>query len=157
MRRLKAGVAAVVALSIPVSAAWIGVAQMGSAGAASAIACKGLTGSVTGDITISKCTPSGGAGYKDGVANAESLVSGGGEITWFSSKATTTVKLGTPKTVTPNKCPKGATEYAVTGSVTAASTKGTGIPAVGDSVAGEACVDLSSDAMSIVKGTSFTL
>jgi hypothetical protein len=158
MHRLKAVVATAVALSIPASVAWIGVAQVGPAAAASTIQCKGLSGAVTGTITISKCKPSGKKGYKSGTGSPTSMIApAGGKITWSNSGATTTVKLGAPTAVTPNVCTGGATEYAVSGTVTAASTTGVGIPAVGDAVTAKACVASGTEAMTLVKKTTFAL
>ena len=97
MRRLFTVAAAAVALSIPASVAGVGLVSSGSAFAASGITCKSLKGTITGKITIGKCTPPrrrGAKGYKTATALATSLATGG-TITWSSSGANTTVTLST--------------------------------------------------------------
>jgi hypothetical protein len=153
MRRFVSAAAAVLALSIPLTAATVGFA--GTAGAVSKITCTSLKGTITGTVTIGACTPSGGPGYKTASGSAASLA-GGGKITWKTSKATTTIGNTSAKQVTPNKCPAGSTEYAFTGKVTAASTKGVGIPAKGDAVSAKACVSAAGN-ITILKGTTMKL
>jgi hypothetical protein len=153
MRRLLTVAATAVALSIPLSVATVGLA--GTAGAAtSSVTCTGLTGTISTTVTISKCTPSGGKGYKTASAPASSLASGG-NLTWSKSKATTTIGDSSVKVVSPNKCGT-STEYSFTGKVTAASTKGTGIPKKGDAVKALACVS-SAGAISLLPGTTMKL
>jgi hypothetical protein len=154
MRRLLTVAAAAAALSIPASVASVGLVSSGSAFAATGITCKGLAGTITGNITISKCTPSGGAKYATASAPASSLATGG-KITWKSSGATTTVSL-TVTSPGKGKCAAGSTEYDATGKVTAASTKGTGIPAVGQKTAAKTCVSAAGK-ITLVPATSFSL
>jgi hypothetical protein len=153
MRRLLTVAAIAAAISIPASVATLGVA--GPAFAASSITCTSLKGSDSGAVTIGKCSPSGGKEYKTASGTAASLATGG-TITWKSSKATTTI--GDTSTSSPGQggCKKGSTEYDFSGKVTAASTSGVGIPAVGDSVSARACV-ASNGKLSLVKGTSMAL
>jgi len=161
MRRLTAAVATAIALAVPTSVASLGMA--GTAGAAastvaaksSAVTCASLKGTITGSVTISKCSPSGGAGYKSATAPSSSLA-GGGNLTWSKSGATTTIGDTSASTVTPNKCGTKGTEYSFTGKVTAASTKGKGIPAVGSAVKALACV-ASSGSVTLLKGTTIHL
>ena len=157
MRRLLTVAAAAAALSIPLSAATVGLA--GDAGAATAatssITCKGLSGTITTTVKVSKCTPSGGKGYKSATGSAGSLASGG-NLTWSSSKATTTVGDTSAKQVTPNKCGTAGTEYSFTGKVTAASTKGKGIPKKGDAVKALACVS-ATGSITLLAGTTMKL
>ena len=155
MRRLLTVAAAAVALSIPASVASVGLVSSGSAFAATKITCKGLAGTITGNITISKCLPSGGTGYKSASAPASSLASGG-TITWKASGATTTVSLSVT-TPGKGKCAVGSSEYDATGSVTAASTTGKGIPAVGQTTSAKTCVNPTTGKITLVPGTSFTL
>ncbi len=160
MRRLTVVVPTAIALA-SLSAAGFGVA--GTAGAAagtaaakkSGITCSSLKGTISSTVTISKCSPSGGAGYKSATAPAVSLAEGG-NITWKSSGATTTVGDSSVSDVTPNKCGTKGTEYSFKGKVTAASTKGTGIPAVGNSVKALACVS-SAGAITLLPGTTIHL
>jgi hypothetical protein len=147
MRRLLAVAAIATAISIPASVATVGFA--GPAFAASGVTCTGLKGTDSGTVTISKCTPSGGKGYKSASGAAASLATGG-TITWSKSSATTTIGPGQ------GGCKKKSTEYDFSGKVTAASTTGTGIPAVGDSVSARACVT-SAGKLSLVKGTVMDL
>ena len=76
MRRLLTGAAVAVALSIPASVAAVGVVSSAPAFASSSISCTSLKGTISGSITIGKCTPSGGKGYKTASAPAASLASG---------------------------------------------------------------------------------
>jgi hypothetical protein len=158
MRRLLTVAATAVALSIPLSAATVGLA--GAAGAAgakasSSVTCTGLKGTISTTVTVSKCTPSGGKGYKTATAPASSLAAGG-NLTWSKSKATTTIGNAAAKVVSPNKCGAAGTEYSFAGKVTAASTKGTGIPKKGDAVKALACVS-SAGAVTLLAGTTMKL
>jgi hypothetical protein len=155
MRRLLTVAAAAVALSIPLSVAAVGLAGTAGAAATSSVTCTGLTGTITSTVTVSKCKPSGGKGYKSATGSAASLASGG-KLTWKSSKATTTVGDTKASTVSPNECGAAGTEYAFTGKVTAASTKGTGIPKKGDAVKADACVS-STGAITLLPGTKMKL
>jgi hypothetical protein len=153
MRRLLKVAALAAAITIPASVATFSAA--GPAFAASGVTCTSLKGSDSGNVTIGKCTPSGGKGYKTASGAAVSLATGG-TITWKSSKATTTI--GDTSTSSPGQggCKKGSTEYDFSGQVTAASTSGVGIPAVGDAVSARACVT-SKGGLSLVKGTKMDL
>jgi hypothetical protein len=152
MKKLFTVAAFAVAISVPVG---VSIAAMpGVAGAASSITCKGLTGKITGNVTISKCTPTGGAGYKTASAPAVNLATGG-NITWKTSNATTTIGNAVVSNPT-NKCGTKGTEYSFTGSVTAASTVGKGIPKVGDAVSALACVS-STGAITLLPRTTMKL
>lgn len=153
MRRLLTVFAIAAAVSVPASVATVGLSA--PAFAASGITCTSLKGSDSSTITIGKCSPSGGKGYKTASGTAISLATGG-SITWKSSGATTTI--GDTSTSSPGQggCKKKSTEYDFSGKVTAASTSGTGIPAVGDAVSARACV-ASNGKLSLVKGTSMAL
>jgi hypothetical protein len=134
--------------------ATLGMAS-GQAFASSSVSCTGLKGTETGTITISKCSPSGGKGYKSASGASVSLATGG-NITWSNSGATTTIGDTNVSSPGQGSCPKKQTEYEYTGTVTAASTSGTGIPKVNDSVSGEVCV-ASSGKITLVKGTTLDL
>jgi hypothetical protein len=155
MRRLLTVAAAAAALSIPLSAATVGLASTAGAAATSSVTCSGLTGTISTTVTVSKCTPSGGKGYKTATASAASLATGG-NLTWSKSKATTTIGDTTAKAVTPNACGSAGTEYSFAGRVTKASTKGTGIPKKGDAVRAKACVS-STGAITLLPGTKMKL
>lgn len=157
-RRLFAAVVTAAALAVPASVAAVGIVPVGTA-YASGISCTGLKLSGTlasGTLTISKCTPSAGKGYKDATASTTVLASGSGNLTWSNSHATTTVSI-TPTAGTQGPCKKGYVEYFATGSVTAASTSGVGIPAVGDSVNASVCIDILKNKLALAPGTSFSL
>jgi opacity protein-like surface antigen len=155
MRRLLTAAAVVVALSIPASVATVAVA--GPAFAGTGITCTGLKGTITTTVTISKCTPSGGKGYKTASAPATDLATGG-NITWKSSGATTTIgDASVGGGTSQGSCKKGNIEYTFTGQVTAASTTGTGIPAVGDPVSATACVETKNGKITLLKGTAMDL
>jgi hypothetical protein len=160
MRRLFAVAATAAALAIPASMAAIGVVPAGTAGAAgSSIACSSvkLKGTLAaGTLTFGKCTPSGGKGYKTGSASTSALDSSSGTITWSKSGATTTVSISASS---PGQgvCPKNYVEYDANGHVTAASTTGTGIPAVGDVISGKACIDVAKNKLKLAPGTTFNL
>ena len=154
MRRLVMAASAALALSIPAGAVIVGGAAPAWAG--SSVMCTGLKGTITTTVTISKCSPSGGKGYKSASAPSSSLATGG-SVTWSKSGATTTI--GNVNTTSPGQgpCKKGSTEYVFTGTVTAASTSGTGIPAVGDAVSGSACVASKGGKISLAPGTTMNL
>jgi hypothetical protein len=160
MRRLFTIAAAAAALAVPASIATVGIAQAGNAGAAgSSIQCKSvkLKGTLaSGTLTIGKCTPSGGKGYKDATGSTAALAVAGSNLTWSNSGATTTVSISSSS---PGQgvCPNNYLEYDASGTVTAASTSGVGIPAVGDVVSGTACVDVTKNKLKLAKGTTFNL
>ena len=137
MKKMFSVAAIAVAMSIPAGAAITAIP--GTAGAASTIACSSLKGTATTTITISLCTPTGGAGYKSATGPAASLANGG-NITWTTSKATTTLAAGTVTQVAVNKCGTKGKEYSYLSSVSAASTSGAGIPKVGDTASALVCV-----------------
>jgi hypothetical protein len=160
MRRLLTVAAIAAAISIPASVASVGVVS-GTAFASSGVTCAKLKGTISTTVTVSKCSPSAGKGYKSASAPSADLATGG-SITWSNSGATTTIGNASYAAVTPNVCkkPTDNTEFSFTGTVTAASTSGTGIPAVGDSVSALVCVNTESGGsgdISLVKGTTLAL
>ena len=97
------------------------------------IACKRLVGTVTGNVTLKRCT--GNTGGASQPMPATSLASGG-TIKWVNSK-TTTVKL----TVTAGDnslCAAGSSEYDAKGRTTADTT---GSVIIGGRVKAKVCVD----------------
>jgi hypothetical protein len=143
------------AVAIPVSAATVVVGGAPNAFASSSIQCTGLKGTDTSTVTISKCTPSGGKGYKTATGTAVDLATGG-NLTWSKSGATTTIGDTSYGEITNTGCSKKDTEYSFTGTVTDASTTGTGIPKVGDSASADACI-ASSGKITLAKGTVMDL
>ena len=92
---------------------WRGVPAPASA--ASSITCKGLAGTATGTVTVSKCTPKSKTN-KSASGAAASLLSGG-TITWTPSKQTTVTKL-TVTSPGQGGCKKGSAEEDAKGSAT---------------------------------------
>ena len=117
-------------------------------GAAPGIACKSLTGSITGNVTLAKCT--GNTGKASNPLPATALASGG-TITWKNSK-TTTVKL-TVAQGDASKCAVGSSEYDATGKTTADTT---GSAKVGGKVKASVCVS-AAGAVTLVPGTKATI
>ncbi|HXQ59962.1 MAG TPA: hypothetical protein VN799_07675, partial [Acidimicrobiales bacterium] len=79
MRRLLTAVATVAALAMPASIAAFTLSSPASA-AGSSVTCKKLTGTITGNITISKCSPKSKTN-KSASGVAASLATGG-TVTW---------------------------------------------------------------------------
>jgi hypothetical protein len=160
MRRLLTVAAVAVAMSIPASAAVVGFA--GTAGAAgSSVQCASLKGTITGTVTIGKCTPVNpnkkiAKLYKTATGESTSLAEGG-NITWNGHATTTIGDASVSGGSSQGPCKKGYTEYNFAGTVTAASTSGTGIPAVGDAVNASACVSSKTGKIAIAPGTVMNL
>ena len=148
MRRLFLVAVSVATVSVPVSFVAVGLAS--PAGAATGVACKKLSGSFSGNFTVSKCTPKSKQNTKaTGLTSA--LAGGSGSITWSPSGGTTTLSV----TFSPSgtSCKKGSTEYVISGSVSGGTSTYT---SSGDAVSAEVCVT-SSEKFSLVKHTSMHL
>jgi len=146
MKRFGVGVVSAILVAASLSL----VAMSGPAYAASSVTCKKVSGSISGTVTISLCSPVK-AGYTSLSGLATKLVAGG-PLTWSTSKKTTIIKTVAKQTGTGCKAP--AMEYDVSGTVTggtAAYTK------VGDVVKGRACVNLLAKTVTLVPNTSITL
>ncbi len=76
----------VAALTIPISGAAT-VAFTGVAGAAGKITCTTLSGTETGNVTLSGCTGGNTGGHS--VPTASSLLAAGGVVHWISGSSTT--------------------------------------------------------------------
>jgi hypothetical protein len=112
------------------------------------IACKSMTGTITGTVTLKKCTGNTGAASKP--LPAMQLESGG-KITWKNNKTTTvtlTVKQG-PGT----KCATGSTEFDASGKTTADTT---GSAKVKGKVAAKVCVSAAGK-VTLLPGTQATI
>ena len=147
MRRVFIGLAALSAAALPITVTAVAFTAS-SAGAATPVACKKLSGTISKTFTISKCTPKSSSN-KTAKGSSSSLATGGGSITWAPSKGTTTVSISFTQSGT--SCP-GASEYVISGSVTGGSSTYT---ANGQSVSADVCVKGSK--LSLVKGTSMDL
>ena len=157
--------AIVAAISLPASVAWTGGVQAG-ASLRSSPACATLSGTPNTSVTIGTCTPApagmAARGYKKGhlqlnnnVLNA--LIAGGTiteTLTWTNSGAATTVQFS--EAPSSAKCKQGSTEFDLVGSVIAASTRGRGIPAVGDPLKAAVCLS-PSEQFTLPKGSKFHL
>jgi hypothetical protein len=160
MRRLLTVVAVAAAMSIPASAAVVGFA--GTAGAAgSSVQCTSLKGTISGTVTIAKCTPANpnkkvAKLYKKATGTSASLATGG-NITWNGGATTTIGDATVGGGSSQGPCKKGNTEYTFSGTVTAASTSGTGIPAVGDAINASACVSSKTGKIALAPGTVMNL
>jgi hypothetical protein len=156
MRRLLTVAAVAAAMSIPASVAVVGVA--GTAGAAgSGVQCASLKGTITGTVTIAKCTPVNPSktiakGYKKATGSSGSLATGG-NITWNGGATTTIGGTSVGGGTSQGTCKKNNTEYTFSGTVTAASTSGVGIPAVGDAISASACVSSKTGKITLAPGT----
>jgi hypothetical protein len=113
----------------------------------SSVQCAKVTGSATGSMTLSKCSPKA-AGYK-----AATAVPFGNTLTWKTSRQTTVASLDATTSPGQGACVAGDTEEDVSGSVTGGTSTYT---AVGDTVAAQICVTPSGK-LSLVKGTTFGL
>jgi hypothetical protein len=121
--------------------------------------CSGLKGTFTGTIQISNCTPSAGPGYKSASGLSMDFLNHatGGILTWSRSGETTTIGDVTSSSSTAGaNCSSGDTEWTFAGRVTAGSTDGKGIPAVGGAVSGKICVAPSLK-MTLAKGKKIDL
>lgn len=152
MRRLLLATTAVVAFAIPASFAAM-AAMPGTAGAATAPTCKKLSGSVTGgSITITKCSPKNKS-YKTATGSVSTLESGSGNISW-NGGATTAVSVTFTQDAS-STCPKGDSEYSISGSVTGGSSGNT-YTASGQSISAQVCVT-STLSFSLLKKTVMDL
>lgn len=168
-RRSKATItmaALAAAMCIPASIALTGGAEAG-ANPKSSPACTSLSGTLNTTLTISICKPvpvgKAAKGYKKGslLINTpllDALIAGGTiteTLTWTSSGAATAVQFSAAPT-SPAGCTKGSTRLHLVGSVIGASTAGTGIPAVGDTINAPVCLSPSGQ-FTLVKGSKFRL
>ena len=124
---------------------------VGTASGTSSVSCKSLSGSLTGNTTISKCSPFN-AQYKSATAKS-TTVANGGASKWSPSGKTTVIAKPTATKVSPNKCPVGSTEYKVTSKVTGGTATYT---KKGDAVSGLICLS-GTGHISLLPGTTFKL
>ena len=148
MRRLLMAATVAAAFAVPAGL----VLTSSPASAASSVTCKKLSGTITGTITISKCTPKAPKGEKDKTLSGQATgLATGGSLTWSPSGKTTTV--GKPVTTSPGqgKCPTGWTEYISSGTVTGGTATYTH---AGDTFSSDDCVNNSTSVIAILKGTT---
>ena len=146
MRRFATVALTAVALAIP-SATLVGIAA--PAGAVSHVTCTALTGTTSGTVTVSKCTPASTT-YKT-VTGTSLKLALGGTLKWAPSGKTTIV--GKPTLNTKGKaCPKGSTEEVATGKVTGGTSTYT---KKGDVFSASVC--LTGSKVNILKGSKVLL
>jgi hypothetical protein len=147
------------AISIPVSFGSLTVA--GTAFASGGITCSKITGNVNfGQVHIGHCTPKAGKKYKKAKIDDYSNTQGNlGNLDW-NGGAVTTVSGITQSDFgygSGTVCPSGTFSYvSSSGTVTAASSTGTGIPAVGDTISWHVCLS-NSGVLSLQFGTKIDL
>jgi hypothetical protein len=121
-------------------------------------------GLLSGTVTLSKCTPKNKI-IGSASAPAASLATGG-TLTWtdlgttditMDSLVDTPANVKGQPPVPGNSCKYGYDLFTFTGHVSGASEAGIGVPAVGDSMSGEACVNVAGGSLYQVKGTSMNL
>jgi hypothetical protein len=122
MRRCLAVVAITAAMLVPTSVAALAVGEQ--AAFASSLSCRLSMGNLYGAVRVNTCSPSGGSNYKSAKAPTAVLTSGG-TFKWNGGATTTIGNMFVPIPLAP-PC------FLYQGTVTAASTSGPGIPAVGD-------------------------
>jgi hypothetical protein len=146
MRRVMMGVAALAMMAVPVGVATVTLAPAANAG--SSITCGKLSGTITGTITIKKCSPKNKS-YKS-LSGTATLLAGGGALTWAPGGQTTIVSA--PSTSSPGQgaCKTGNTEYISTGTVTGGTSTYTH---VGDTFHSETCVTTKNSKISLLKGS----
>ena len=147
--RLLVAAATALALSVPASVAVVGTSA--PAWAASSVFCGKLTGTVTGTITIGKCTPKSKVN-KSASASAAALTTGG-TLTWSSSGGTTTVTM-TVTTPGQGSCKKGSTEFDASSHVTGGTST---YAHVGDVTSTHACENVTAGTIALVKGSQALL
>jgi hypothetical protein len=136
------------------SAALATVSFVGSASATvTGIKCGKLTGTITGNVTLSKY--SGNTGGASQPMPATSLASGG-TIKWVNGKTTTITLSASNNETDPGEtqqCAAGSSEYEAKGKVTADTT---GSAVVGGKVKAEACLDAAGN-ISLEPGTKASI
>ncbi|MGD0393269.1 MAG: hypothetical protein ABSC41_11565 [Acidimicrobiales bacterium] len=142
-------VTAVVALATPVTLLAVGNATPAGAAAKSSVTCTALTGTTTGTVTVSKCTPASSTNKT--VTGTSAKLATGGSLVWAPSKQTTIVSKPKLK-VGGTGCAKGSTEEVATGSVTGGTSKYT---KKGDVFSASVC--LTGKKVTIVKGSKVLL
>ncbi len=152
MRRIVLSAVIGLGFAVPTTAALVGTQSQSAFAASSSVSCKKLTGTVTGNITISKCKPKNSQ-YVSATGATSSLETGG-PVTWSPSKQTTSSST-TVSSPGQGACAAGSTEEDATGTVTAQS-KHNKYTKVGDVVSLRVCVDGSGN-ISLVPNTKAEL
>ena len=148
MRRVILGVAIVGMMAVPVGLTAVTLAPAANA---SSIGCAKLSGTITGTVTIKKCSPKNKL-YKSLSGTATQLASGG-KLTWAPGGQTTIVSA--PSTSSPGQgaCKKNNTEYISSGTVTGGTSAYTH---VGDTFHSMTCVSNKNGKIALLKGSSLS-
>jgi hypothetical protein len=156
MRRLLTLAVVATAISIPVSFGSLAVG--GAAFASGGITCSKITGNVIrGKLTISHCTPIAGRSFKKAVINDYLRQQGAlGNLDWNGGAVTTVSGVTAVGSGDTSVCPAPAVGIDSSGTVTAVSSTGIGIPALGDTVSWHVCVS-SRGKLSLQTGKSIHL
>jgi len=118
----------------------------------SAIKCSKLYGGTT-NVTFGLCKPSAGKGYTRLRGAISGLQVGATGFTWSPGDATTQLKVTSVTAEHHEACKKRRLEELITSEVKAASTTGTGIPAVGETFTAAICKNPKTHKVSLVEGT----
>ena len=149
MRRILLSAVMGLGFAIPAGAAVIVSGSQSASAAPASVACKKLVGTVTGNITISKCKPKNSQ-YLSATGATSSLESGG-NFTWSPSKKTSASDNTTVSSPGQGGCAAGSTEEDATGTVTSRSKGNTYTP-IGQVISLRVCVDGSGN-ITLVPGT----
>lgn len=150
MRRLLSTLAAVFAAALPASVVAVTVATAPAA-AAQTIHCSKLTGTITGAIVVSGCSPKNK--HDKSVTGLATKLATGGPLKWSPSRQTTVIAKPTETSPGQGSCPTGDTEYVANGKVTGGTSSYT---KKGQTFSAEVCV-AKNDAISLVPGSRLSL
>lgn len=147
MRRV---ILAVAALSIPLSAATVGiVGASGTAGAASPVRCAKVSGSLTGTVHFKGCSTPFGKGNAVGTSLAT-----GGTISWAGKHPGSVSLSGSVTSPGRGICAAGSKEYDASDVVTAVTGSAASVIKVGDAASGKFCVTKAHH-LALVRGSVF--
>ena len=118
----------------------------------SAIRCSKLYGGAT-NVTFGLCKPSAGKGYTRLRGAISGLQVGATGFTWSPGGATTELEVTSATAEHHEACKQGQREEQITGEVKAASSTGTGIPAVGETFTATICTNPKTHKVHLVQGT----
>jgi hypothetical protein len=151
MRRILLSALMGLGVAVPVGATVLAGAPGAAFAAGSGVKCSALTGTITGNVTVSSCTPANKK-YASASAATSTLASGGGTVTWTPSGKTTVIAVTFKQAGT--ACPAGTSEYEAKGSVTGGTAKYT---KTGDKVKVDVCVNTTTGAITLAPGTKVAL
>ncbi len=149
MRRVMLAVAA---LSIPMSAAMVGiVGASGTAGAASPVTCAKVSGSLTGTVHFKGCSTPFGKGNAVGTSLAT-----GGTISWAGKHPGSVSLSGSVTSPGRGICATGSKDYDASDVVTAVTGSAASVIKVGDGGSGKFCVTKAGH-LALVQGSVFNV